>query len=110
MIFENPNAFWSLLVFLPLLFVLLLWGLKAKEETYSIFHLDYKHLKRKQMEKYVLVGIPVIMLVLAGALPKVVFSSYVISEKAGEIALLVDVSGSMAAQRRSPTRKINRKR
>jgi Ca-activated chloride channel homolog len=103
MIFENPNALWLLLVVPFLLFGIGLWGWNGKKQLSTAFALNYRHLKRKQIEKYTLVSVPVIMLIMAVALPKVAFSSYEITEKSGEVALLADVSGSMAAQNNSGT-------
>ncbi|MFC2026535.1 VWA domain-containing protein [Chloroflexota bacterium] len=99
MIFENPSALWLVLTLPTLLFGLSLWGWRAKKEAVELFLLDIRHLKRKQAEKYIIAGILIVLLFVALALPKVAFSASATSEKTGEIALLVDVSGSMAAQK-----------
>ncbi len=99
MIFENPSALWLLLALPPLLFGLGLWGWRAKKEIAVMFPLDLRRLRRKQTEKYIIAGVLMALLIVALALPKVAFSSFAAPEKTGEIALLVDVSASMAAQK-----------
>lgn len=98
MIFENPGALWLLLV-LPFLFLGLgLWGWRAKKEIAETFQLNLRRLKRSQVEKYITAGVLMALLVGAFALPKLPISSLRAPKRAGEIALLVDVSRSMAAQ------------
>ena len=99
MIFENPSALWLLLALPPLLFGLGFWGWKAKKEIAVMFSLAPWRLRRKQVEKYIIAGVLMALLIVALALPKVAFSSFAATEKTGEIALLVDVSASMAAQK-----------
>jgi Ca-activated chloride channel family protein len=60
--------------------------------------LDFHSLKKKHIEKYILSGILVSLIVLACALPQAVNSSFVTQAKTGDIIFLVDVSGSMAAR------------
>ena len=96
--FENPGALW-LLPALALLFLgSALWGWRAKKETAETFHLNLRRLRRRQVEKYVTAGVLMALLVLALALPKLPYSSARAPKAAGEIALLVDVTRSMAAQ------------
>ena len=97
--FENPGALWLLLVLTLLFLGLGLWGWRAKKETAETFHLNLRRLKRRQVEKHVAAGVLMALLVLALALPKLPFSTSRAPKAAGEIALLVDVSRSMAAQK-----------
>ena len=97
--FENPGALWLLLVLTLLFLGSGLWGWRAKKETAETFHLNLRRLKRRQVEKYVAAGVLMALLVLALALPKLPFSTSRAPKAAGEIALLVDVSRSMAAQK-----------
>jgi Ca-activated chloride channel family protein len=99
MIFENPGALWLLLVLPFLLFGLWLVGWMTKKEIAEAFRLDLRRLKTSQVKKYILAGVLMALLIGALALPKVAFSSFAAPEKTGEIALLVDVSASMAAQK-----------
>jgi hypothetical protein len=99
MIFENPGALYLLMALPPLLFGLGLWGWRAKKEAAVLFLLDLWHLRRKQVEKYIIAGILMALLIVALALPMIAFSSFATPEKTGEIVLLVDVSTSMAAQK-----------
>jgi Ca-activated chloride channel family protein len=99
MIFENPGVLWLLLVLPFLLFGLWLIGWMTKKEIAETFRLDLRRLKTSQVEKYILAGVLMALLVGALALPKLAFSSFAAPEKTGEIALLVDVSASMAAQK-----------
>jgi len=98
MIFENPGALWLLLALPPLLLGLGLWGWKAKKEIAVMFSLDIRRLRRKQVEKHLIAGVLMALLILALALPKIAFTASATPQKSGEIALLVDVSASMAAQ------------
>ena len=99
MIFENPGALWLLLALPPLLSGLGLWGWKAKKEIAVMFSLGLRRLRRKQVEKYIIAGVLMALLIVALALPKIAFTASATPEKSGEIALLVDVSASMAAQK-----------
>jgi Ca-activated chloride channel family protein len=82
-----------------LLFGLGLWGWRVKKEAAVLFLLNLRHLRRKQVERYIIAGVLMALLIVALALPEVAFSASAAKEKTGEIALLVDVSGSMAAQK-----------
>jgi Ca-activated chloride channel family protein len=99
MSFENPDALWLLLALPPLLFGLGFWGWRAKKEAAVIFPLVLRRLRRKQAEKYIIAGVLMVLLIVALALPKVAYYVSAATEKTGEIALLVDVSRSMAAQK-----------
>lgn len=99
MIFENPSALRSLLVLPFLLFALGLLGWRAKKEIAETFQLNLRRLRRSQVEKYITAGVLMALLVGALALPKLPISSLRAPKRAGEIALLVDVSASMAAQK-----------
>jgi Ca-activated chloride channel family protein len=98
MIFENPDALWLLIAILPALFGLCRWGWESKKKAAALFLLDLRYLKKKHVEKYIMAGVLIILLILAYALPEIAFSSFTTQEKTGEIVLLVDVSTSMAAQ------------
>lgn len=98
MFFENVFALWLFLTLPTLLLGLSIWGWKVKKEAAILFHLDIFSLKKKYIEKYVMVGILLALLFMVLALPKVAFSVSLTAERTGEIALLVDVSSSMAAE------------
>jgi Ca-activated chloride channel family protein len=106
MLFDNPDALWLLPLLPVMLMALAWWGWERKKEIAGTLALDSTPLRRKQLEKYVTAAVLAALLVIAMALPKVASSSFAPPEKAGEIALLVDVSGSMAARKdvNSPSR------
>ncbi|MFC1875500.1 VWA domain-containing protein [Chloroflexota bacterium] len=106
MIFENPNALWSLLALPPLLYGLGFWGWMAKKEATIIFPSVLRHLRRRQIEKYIIAGVLMALLIVVLALPKVAYTAPAPAEKTGEIALLIDVSRSMSARKEldSPSR------
>ena len=106
MVFENPSALWLLLALPPLLLGLGLFGWRTKKEALAIFPLNKRRLKRKQIEKYITSGVLMVLLIITLALPSINHYVSAMSEKTGEIALLVDVSASMAAQKdiNSPNR------
>lgn len=99
MIFENPGALLLLLALPPSLLGLGLWGWKAKKDIAVMFSLDIRRLRRKQVEEYTVAGLLMSLLIVALALPKIAFTASTTPQKTGEIALLVDVSASMAAQK-----------
>jgi uncharacterized protein with von Willebrand factor type A (vWA) domain len=77
------------------LIVLGVWGWGRKRAVLAIFLLIYNSLWKKQLEKYILAGVLMALLVLALALPKVVYTAPPAEQMSGEVMLLVDVSGSM---------------
>jgi hypothetical protein len=97
--FENPGALWLLLTLPFLLFGLGLWGWMAKKEIAEMFQLNIRRLKISQVEKYIEAGVLMSLLIVALAVPKYPFPSFATQKKTGEIALLVDVSASMAVKR-----------
>jgi Ca-activated chloride channel family protein len=99
--FENPGALWVLPALALLFMGLGLWGWRAKKELAEAFQLDLRRLKRRQVEKYATGGAAMALLVGALALPQLPTSSPRAPKAAGEIALLVDVTRSMAAQQAS---------
>lgn len=99
MIFENPAALWLLLVLPFLLFGLGLVGWMTKKEIAEMFRLDLRRLRTNQVKKYILAGVLMALLVGALALPKLSYTSVGAPKRTGEIALLVDVTASMAAQK-----------
>jgi hypothetical protein len=99
MIFENPEFLWWLLALPPFLFVLGLWGWKAKKEAAVLFPSFLRRLNIRQIEKYVLAGLILALLIIVFASPKVSYYATAEIEKTGDIALLVDVSRSMMAQK-----------
>jgi Ca-activated chloride channel homolog len=106
MVFDNPVA----LALIPVLLIVLgglgRWGWSVKREIAETLALEWSRWRRKQIEKYLILSLLGALLLVAAALPKTVSSALAPPDKAGEIALLVDVSGSMAAQQdiRSPSR------
>ena len=97
--FENPGAFSWLLPIVLLLLGLGIWGWWAKKQAAGLFHLNLRRLAMKQIEKHVLAGILLTLLVVAWALPRVPSLALRSTRKTGEVALLVDTSASMAARR-----------
>lgn len=106
MIFENPNLLWLLPALPLLLFGLGFWGWRKKKEAAALFPTISRNLLRKQVEKYIMAGVLIALLVVTLALPKISYTAAAPAEMSGEIILLVDVSGSMAVQQEvgSPTR------
>ncbi len=106
MIFENPDVLWLLLILPFFLFGLGLLGWMAKKEIAEMFQLNLRRLKRSQVEKYIIAGVLMALLIAALALPKLPFSSLGAPKRTGEITLLVDDSASMAAKKdlHSPNR------
>ncbi len=104
--FDNPGALWLLPALLVLFAALGWWGWQTKQGILRAFSLDGGKSQRKQTEKYLVGSTVGALLIVAAALPKVAMFSFTPPEKAGEIAMLVDVSGSMAAQKdpQSPSR------
>ncbi len=98
MIFENPDLLWLLLALPVFLLILGVWGWRRKRVVVAIFPSVFNNLWKKQLEKYILAGVLMALLVFALALPKVAYTAPPVEQKSGEIILLVDVSGSMAAQ------------
>ncbi len=106
MVFDNPGALWLIPVLLLALSALGVWGWSAKAEIAETVALDEGPLQSKQVEKYGIAALLGVLLIVAAALPKTASAGLAPPEKAGQIALLVDVSGSMAAQKdiHSPSR------
>ena len=98
MIFENPDLLWLLIVLPVFLLILGYLGWRRKRAVVAIFPSVFNNLWKKQLEKYILAGIVMALLVVASALPKVVYTAPPVEQKSGEVILLVDTSGSMAAQ------------
>jgi Ca-activated chloride channel homolog len=99
MLFENPSILWLIPALLAVLAILGLAGWKTRKVIASAFSLELSALRRKQVEKYLYASVLGVLLIAASALPATASSVLAPPEKAGEIALLVDVSGSMAAQK-----------
>ena len=99
MIFENPGALFLLLLLAFFLFGLATLGWRAKKEIVEIFQLNLKIQKKSQIEKYLITGVLMSLLIVALALPKVPFSFVDNSTGSAEIALVVDISLSMAAKK-----------
>lgn len=99
MVFENPSAFWFIIAVPFLLYGIGYFGWKARREIAGIFHLDLRNLRKKHIEKYLTVT-PLLVFCVAGfALPKFPFPSPGTVHRTGEVLFLVDVSGSMEAQK-----------
>ena len=97
--FENPDVLWLIPVSVLFLFGLGVWGWRAKKDIAQLFRADLGRLKERQVEKHVATGILIALLAGALASPKLPFSIVPVPGKSGEIALLVDVSASMAARK-----------
>ncbi|MFZ7130966.1 MAG: vWA domain-containing protein [Eubacteriales bacterium] len=63
-------------------------------------------MKRKQIEKYILIGVIMALLIISLSNPKISYYSSPTLQRTGEVMLLIDVSGSMAARENidSPSR------
>jgi hypothetical protein len=96
---EHHDALWLIPVSLFFLLGLGVWGWRAKKEIARLFRVDLGRLKRKQVAKYVTAALLIALLVFALASPRLPFSVVSSPTKTGEIALLVDVSRSMAARK-----------
>jgi len=99
MTFENPGLLWLFLVWPCLLAGLGLWGWVRKREVAETFRLSIRRLQTSQAAKYSMAAGLMALLVVAWALPKATFTSAKATKMTGEIALLVDVSASMAARK-----------
>jgi hypothetical protein len=99
MVFDNPSLLWFIPALLVVFTILGLAGWSTKKAIASSFSLNLSAMRRKQTEKYLIAFALSVFLILASALPKTTSSALAPPQKAGEIALLVDVSGSMAAQK-----------
>ena len=75
MIFENPSLLWLLLAIPVFLVVLGVWGWSRKRAVIAIFPSVYNSLWKKQLEKYILAGVLMALLVLALALPKIAYTA-----------------------------------
>jgi hypothetical protein len=99
MIFEYPSILWLLLLLPVLLLVLGIWGWNIKKEVAITLSPAVLHtIKKRHVEKYVIAVFIIALLIFTSALPKVIMDSSSSIKKAGEIILLVDVSGSMGAK------------
>jgi Ca-activated chloride channel homolog len=99
MIFENPGFLWGLLALPPVLFGFGLWGWKARKEAAALFPFVLRRLSMRQIEKYLMAGVLMALLIVVVALPKVGHYAAADTEKTGEVVLLVDVTRSMMAQK-----------
>ena len=81
MSFENPDALWLLLALPPLLLGLGLWGWRAKKEAITLFPLALRRLRRKQVEKYAIAALLMVLLIVALALPNVTYYASAATEK-----------------------------
>lgn len=99
MIFENQELLWCLLALPPILFILGLWGWKAKKEAAALFPSVLQHLNIRQIEKYIMAAVLMALLIIVLASPKVGYYATAEIEKTGEVAILVDVTRSMLAQK-----------
>jgi Ca-activated chloride channel homolog len=98
MTFDRPEALWLLLALPFFLFLISFPGWKMKKEAAAIFPSILQPLKKKHVEKYIMAGIIMILLTICLAAPKIPLYSAPVIQKTGEVMLLVDVSGSMAAK------------
>ena len=105
MIFENPGILWWLVALPPVLFLLGFLGWRAKREAAALFPLVIRRMRIRQIEKYVMAGLLMGLLIVVLALPKIGYYATAATEKTGEVTLLVDVTRSMGAVKElgSPT-------
>lgn len=99
MIFENPGALLLLLLLAFFLSGSALLGWRARKETAEIFQLNLKIQKKSQVEKYLIAGVLMSLLIGALASPRLPFSFIRDPIRSAEIALVVDISLSMAAKK-----------
>lgn len=99
MYLENPNVLW--LIPLSVLFLVGLgaWGWRVKKEIGELFHVDLHRMKGRLIRKHIAAGLLIALLAFALASPKIPFPVPPVQSKTGEMALLVDVSTSMAARK-----------
>ena len=95
---ENPIALWLLAPVIVFIFGLGFWGWRAKREFIEIFKIDIVRAKKNQIVKQTISGIILVLLVIS-----IVYSGFLHEPEkkpqvSGQIAFLVDVSGSQAAQ------------
>jgi hypothetical protein len=102
MYLDNPRALWLIPVGLLLLLGFGIWGWQAKRELALLFRVEPGRLRGKHIGKHLAAGALVALGAGALASPQIPFSIAPLPVKTGEVALLVDVSTSMAA-RRDPT-------
>jgi hypothetical protein len=96
---ENPEALWLIPASFFFLAGLAVLGWKAKKELGYLFRLDLDRMRLKQGARYGVAFVLVGLLAAALASPRLPFSILPAPTKTGEIALLVDVSKSMAASK-----------
>ncbi len=99
MYLENPQALWMIPLSVLFLLALNLWGWRARKEIARLFRVDLGRLQGKQTRKYVAAVFLMALLACALASPRLPFSVAPTPRKTGEVALLVDVSTSMAARK-----------
>ncbi len=95
----NPNALWLIPAYVISAVCLGVWGWRAKKGPALWFRADLGQLRAKQIEKYLVAITLGALLAVAWAEPRLPFTVAPAPIKTGEIALLVDVSTSMAARR-----------
>lgn len=98
MIFGNPKALWFLIALPFLLGGIGYLGWAHKQEIAMLFVLDLQRLKKEQLTRYFLAGVPLLLFVAGLAGPELRLPSADVVRKTGEVLLLVDVSGSMGAR------------
>ena len=99
MVFDNPSAFFLLPLLAFFIYGLAIIGWRTKKEIAEIFQLNLEIQRKNLIEKYLIVGFLMALLILALASPKILFISRKNPIKSAEIALVVDTSLSMAAQK-----------
>lgn len=106
MIFDDPRAFFFLPLLAFFISTLAIKGWRTNKEIAEIFQLSLKIQRKNLIEKYLIALFLMVLLVLALASPKIPCISSKDPTRSAEIALVVDISLSMGAQKdlSSPTR------
>ncbi len=97
MVFHNAALLWLVPVVPVLLLGLAWWSWESQRDLARLFPLDLGRAQTRHIEKYLVAGALSVLLVLAMAQPELTTRAVLPPEKGAEVALLVDVSGSMGA-------------
>lgn len=95
---ENPPALWLLVALPCTLLGLGLWGWFVRRDIAGVLSLSERFAARRHVQKYVLATAISVLLTGAIASPRLSTFSPAGASRAGQVALLVDVSASMAAR------------
>lgn len=96
--FAHPELLLLLVALAPLI-LLAVWGFGIKKQLGSILRVPARKIIVRQITKYLFVAGALILLVIAAAGPRMRSEEFaVVRTKTGELAVMIDVSKSMAAR------------